>query len=872
MNAHPPKWADRFLAWYCNPELLEEIQGDAHELYFERLQREGKASADRKYIWDVLRFFRWSNIRHTTDAFRPGFFGILWNLNLKIALRNAFRHKTVFFVKMAGLSICLAFALLITAFVIHEFTFDHHYPDHHRVFRVGTAITIEGVTTSYAVSPVALAEGLAEEVPDVEAAGWIMDDSRPVFTIEDQTFNNEVSLITGGNLLKVLDFGFIRGSATALDAPNTIVLTASTAKKFFGDADAMGQTITFGWTTLEVTGIIKDPPANSHLHFNTLISGATYEMNDGWDNVNAYTYLMLKEGTSMEDVQPKIHTSLRDHQDDMIAGREHWASDHITVQPIIENIGAIHMGGYLDEDIARKRERSNLYILIAVTALFFITGLINFLNLSLAEMTANLKKTGILQVFGGSTAGHNKVIITNTLVTIIVVVPLTMLIMAVGFVLSETYLDIHMERSIFMEPVFISVAAGFVTCFAAASRINAFVLSNTRDIVNALKGKLGSGHSGFKVREVLVSVQLSFSMIMLALIAIIVDQFSYINSVDKGIEDKNTIVVKMHDGSFSDATAFVQSVSTLNGVKQADVSSYYLDNVETKEFFEVATDRGSTKMLVAYMNCGYDYLETMGIRLVKGRNFSREHHDDKTTYLINETAAKEFGWKDPIGKKISGPLNADRDAGEVIGVVRDFHFASLHNKIEPLIVFLANEDWGARYTYIKTSPLHTNEVISRIKTEYGKIYPDLPFEWEYLDARFDHLYKDDYEVRDVFKAGLAISILVSGMGIFSISALLLTMRKKEMGIRKVVGASHAQLFVQHLRSFMKFTLIAVLIGWPAIYYLSGQWLENFAYHIDLSPWHFILPALTACLIIVAASGYHGIRSSLVNPVDILKHD
>lgn len=872
MNAHPPKWADRFLAWYCNPELLEEIQGDAHELYFERLQREGKASADRKYIWDVLRFCRWSNIRHTTDAFRPGFLGILWNLNLKIALRNALRHKLVFFVKMAGLSICLAFALLITAFVIHEFTFDRHYPDHNRIFRVGAAITIEGVTTNYAVSPVALAEGLAEEVPEVEATGWIMYDSRPVFTIDDRIFNTEISLITSSDLPKVLNFGFTRGTIAALDAPNTIVLTESTAKKFFGDTDPMGQTISFGWTELEVTGIIKDPPANSHLHFSTLISSATYEINDGWDNVNAYTYLKLREGTTMEDVQVKIHTTLRNHQDDMIAGREHWTSDHISVQPIIETIGAIHLGGYLDEDIAVKRDRSNLFILIAVIVLFFITGLINFLNLSLAEMTANLKKAGILQVFGGSTAGHNKVIITNTLLTILFMVPLTMLIIAAGFLLSGTYLDIHMESSIFTEPVFMAVAAGFVIVLAASARINAFVLSHTANVVNALKGKLGSRHNGFKVRELLVSVQLSFSMIMLVLMAITVDQFSYINTVDKGIEDKNTIVVRMRNSSFSDAAAFVQSVSTLNDVKQADVSSYYLDNVETKEFFEVATDRGSAKMLVKYMNCGYDYLETMGIRLVKGRNFSREHHDDKTTYLINETAAKEFGWKDPVGKKISGPLNTDREAGEVIGVVRDFHFASLHNKIEPLIIFLANEDWGAHYTYIKTTPLHTSDIIAQIKKEYVRIYTDVPFEWEYLDAQFNHLYKNDYEVRDAFKAGLVISILVSGMGIFSISALLLAMRKKEMGIRKVVGASHVQLLVQHLRSFIKFTLIAIATGWPASYYLSRQWLSNFAYHIDLNPWHFMLPVLTSCLIILVTSGYHGIRSSLVNPVDILKHD
>jgi putative ABC transport system permease protein len=872
MNACPPKWPDRFLTWYCNPELLEEIQGDAHELYFERLKRDGKSSADRKYIWDVIRFFRWSNIRRPSDESSPGFFGILWNLNLKIALRNAFRHKLVFFLKMMGLSICLAFALLITAFVIHEFTFDRHYSNHHRIFRIGVAVELEGVRTNYAVSPVALADGLAEEIPEAEATGWIMYDSRPIFTIEDKVFNTETSLIAGGDLLKVLDLRFIQGTIEALDEPNKIILTESTARKFFGDTDAMGQTIGFGWTELEVTGIIKDPPVNSHLHFSTLISHHTYEINEGWDNVNAYTYLKLKDGAQMEDVRGKIDSTLQRHQHDMVADREQWAGDGIKVYPIIENIGTIHLSEYLDEDIAVKRELSSIYILMVVIALFFTTGLINFLNLSLAEMTTNLKKIGILRVFGGSTADHNKVMVTDTLVSIFIVVPLTTLIGITGFLLSETYLDIQLESSVFIQPVFVSIAVGFLVVFIASSRINSFVLSRASDIMDSLKGRLSAKHSGFKARELFVSIQLSFSIIMLALITIIVDQFSYINTVDKGLEDKNTIVVKMRDSALTDAEAFLQSVSALSGVKKADVSSYYLDNVETKEFFEVATDRGATKMLIAYMNCGYDYLEAMNIRLAKGRNFSRDHDDDKTTYLINETAAKEFGWKDPIGKIISGPLGADRDAGEVIGVVKDFHFASLHNKIEPLIIFLVNEDWGVRHVYIKIHSLHAADIISQIKIEYDKIYTDLPFEWEYLDARFNHLYKNDYEVRDVFKAGLVISIIVSGMGIFSISALLFAMREREMGIRRVVGASHIQLFIRHIRGFMKFTLIAVFIGWPAIYYLSNKWLDNFAYHIDLNAWYFIAPALTSWLIILLTSGYHGIRSSLINPVDIIKYE
>lgn len=873
MDTHPPKWADRFLAWYCNPDLLEEIQGDAHELYFERVKNEGKTSADRKYIVDVLRFCRWSNIKRSNDEHRPGYIGILWNLNFKIALRNAYRNKLIFSVKMLGLSICVAFALIVSAFIIHEFTFDHHHTDYDRIFRVGAKVGIQGVITNYAVSPVALGDGLAEEIPEVENACWFMYDGKPVFIIGDEIFNGEIAFVASDNFLKLFTFDFIHGSHEALDEPNKIVLTESTARKFFGDRDPIGQTVDLEWTQLEVAAIIKDAPLNSHLKFDALISWDTYDINEGWDNVNAYTYIKLKSGADIKNVQSKIDSVVLNHREEIEGGREHRSGNDVTIHPIVQNITDIHLSEYLDEDIAEKRNKTNLYILVAVVILFFITGLINFLNLSLAELTTNLRKLGILRIFGGATADYGKIVVTDTLLSIFIILPLTTLLSYVGLVLSESYFSIFIERSVFIKPLFIGAAGGFMLAFLFSSRINSVVLSRSNDIINSLKGKLGAGQNGFRVREFLVATQLSFSIIMIALIVIIVDQFRFINSADKGFEDKNTIVIKMRSGDFSTAEAFVESVRKLNGVKQVDGSSFYLDNVETKEFFEVDTESGAKKMLIAYMNCGYEYLEALNIKIINGRNFERNHRtDNRGAYIINETAAKEFNWKDPIGKQIRGPLGTDRDEGEVIGVIKDFHFASLHSKIEPLIIFLVNEDWGIAYVYVKVNPMRPADLVSTIENEYKKSYSDLPFEWEYLDSKYVSLYKEDYEIRNVFQVGLVISVLVSCLGIFSLSALLVITRAREMGIRKVVGASPLQLFVLHMQRFIKFMIIAVLIAWPAIYYLSRHWLDNFAYHIDLNVWYFIIPGMITLLIILVTSAFHGLKSSQVNPVDILKHE
>jgi putative ABC transport system permease protein len=873
MNIQPPKWADRFLTWYCNPDLLEEIQGDAHELYFDRVNREGKAAADRKYIWDVIRFCRWSNIRRLNTELHPEYLGILWNLNLKIAIRNAFRNKLTFSIKVFGLSVCLAFAFIVSAFVIQEFTFDRHHKDHDKIFRVGLKVGIHGVITNYAVSPFALRDALVEEIPEVEEAFRFKYAGKPIYTIDDKIFNEEQTLVACENFLKILTLDFIHGSNKALDEPNKVVLTQTTASKFFGNEDPINKSIDIGWTQLEVAAVVKDPPVNSHLQFDVLISWNTFDFNEDWDNINAYTYFKLNPDANFISVQPKIVELLINHREEIKGSVEHRGGNEITIEPIVENIADLHLTEFRDEDIAVKGNRTNLNILIVVILLFFITGLINFHNLSLAELTANLRKIGILRVFGGSSAKHGKVIITNTFLSVIITVPLTILLGYSALLAAKRYLMIEIEHSIFFSTWFTTELFTFAVVFIFSGKINSVVLAGANDIINSLKGKLTIRHHSFKAREILVAMQLSFSIMMLALITIIMDQFNYVTSVDKGFEDKNTIVVKLRSNEYTSALNFQEAIRKLNGVQTVDGGSFYLDNVETKEFFEVETEQGRKKMLVTYMNCGYEYLDVLKIKLVCGRNFMKEFTTDNYgAYLINETAAKQFGWKDPIGKRIWGPVGTDRDEGKIVGIIKDFNFASLHNKIEPLIIFPVSEGWGISYVYIKVSPIRPPDMIAKIEEAYTEIYPDLPYEWEYLDSKYASLYAEDYEVKNVFQVGLIISLIVSCLGIFGMSALLVILRAKEMGIRKVVGANQLQLFVLHIRTLLKFILIAAFIGGPLAYYLSNEWLNSFAYRISLNAWYYILPCLITILIVILTSAYHGLKSAYVNPADILKDE
>jgi len=267
----PPRWADRFLRWYCNPELLEEIQGDAHELYFERRRTEGPRAANFKYIWDVIRFCRVSNVRRAEEFGEPGVFGIFWNLNMKIAIRNSMKNKMVFIVKISALAICLAFTFMLAGFVINELSYDHHHKDYENIYRIGTRAEAQGKVSNYAVSPLPMGNALVEEIPEIERSSRFMF-TQQVFVVKDEKFFGITTYAADSNFLRMFTHEYIQGSPSALDGPDRIVLTESVAKRLFGDTHVMGRDLDLGWRKVEVTAVIRDLPLNTHFTFQALLS------------------------------------------------------------------------------------------------------------------------------------------------------------------------------------------------------------------------------------------------------------------------------------------------------------------------------------------------------------------------------------------------------------------------------------------------------------------------------------------------------------------------------------------------------------------------------------------------------------------------
>lgn len=869
MTVKPPKWPDRFLEWYCNPSLLEEIQGDAYELYMEQYNRDGKRRADLNYAWNVIRFFRWSNIKRSNDQWQQS--RTPWNLNFKIAVRNANRNKFIYATKTIGLAISISFALLILAYVLNEYTYDQFHVNHDRLYRVTSKVNFTDRITHYAVTPLPIGKELTDHIPEIENYFRFMYEEKSIYRIDKAVYHDEITLAVDSAFLRILTFKFIAGDQSALDEPNSIVLTQSHAQKFFGAEPALGKMITFGQDALlTVTGVIEDVPPNSHLQFDVLISWDTFQRNDDWGNLNAYNYVLLRPDATINQVKAKTPVVLKNFHD--LVAREYDA----TFEPIFEKITSIHFSESLDEDIAVKKSKSNLLVLSIVVVLFLVTGLVNYLNLSLAELTVNMKRIGVLRIFGGITHGYSKLVLTETLFTLLLVIVLTFVFCIAGLNAAGNHFGLQINPTVFQTPLFIIVASGFLVSITLSAQVNAYFMSKVNHLIDLLKGKTVSKGTGISFRKFSVSLQLAFSIILIALVFVVMDQFNYMKNTNKGFNDRNLLVVKLRAEDPSLTSVFLDRLRAMSGVTAADGSSYFPGIIETKYVFQVETDKGMQETLIPMINCGYEYLEALDVTFASGRGFSKDHPEDLYGgFIVNEAAAKTFGWTDAIGKKIIGPVGGqgefDRE-GAVIGVAKDFNFATLHSKIEPLVIFLTNRSWGSPFIYIKTDPMRSAQLLPAVKKEFTALWPELPFEWEYLDSKYASLYKKDHDVKDIFQASLIISILISCLSIFSMSALLTTLRYKELGIRKVVGASPVQLFLLQSRAFAEFLIISVLLSVPVIWWLSDQWLMTFAYHITMSAAYFIIPAVLALTIIIAISAYHFIKGALVNPADIIKYE
>ena len=794
---------------------------------------------------------------------------------LKIAFRNILKNKIYSFINIFGLAIGLAGFILITILIKNELSYDSFNKKADRIYRVVEIQNQENIgKLKVAVTMSPLAPALKEYFPDVENSARIAPAPALFCKVQDKGFYEKEAAFADPSIFDIFTIPFIEGNpSTALESPFSLVLTKSISEKYFGNNSPLGKTIKistiFGTSDYKVTGLIKDYPENSNINFAMLCSYSTMQkyLNwlDNWRNNTLATYVLLKKNVPASKIDNQFTVFINHYiPPDPKTGE---ASDlKMYLQPLKD----IHL---YSNDITYQIYRHNqgsistVYIFSAIALFILLIACINFMNLATARSAKRIKEIGIRKVLGSTRKSLVAQFIGEA--TLISFMGLFISILLVEVCLPY-FKDIFDGRIIFSYQtslIFILELVGLAIFVGVVSgSYPAFFLSKFQPAAS-LKGSITSKIKGSFLRKILVVLQFTIAVILIACTVIVSNQMNYIKNKNLGFNKEHVLYLPVRSKDVRNKIALIKNelVKNSNIVNVAATSGLFgasgSEGTET-----VVGTNNQIRMMMRRSFVDYDYIKAMGMEIVQGRDFSRDHISDSTSsVIINETAVRKFGWKNPIGKQFDGkPIKT------VIGVVKDFNFFSLHSKIGPLIMSIEPREFS--YLVMRVKPENITGTVNFIEETWHNVVPGKPFEYSFLDQHFDEIYKNDQRTGKMFGSFAFLAIFIACLGLFGLSAYTAEQRTKEIGVRKVLGSSVSEIVLLLTKDFLKLILISVIIAAPISYYAMNEWLQDFAYRISIGPWVFVFASLLALLIAFITISVQALKAASANPIKSLRYE
>lgn len=780
----------------------------------------------------------------------------------KIALRNFRRHKPFAIINILGLAIGIACAILIFLWVNDELSYDRYQPNN--IYRITTRVdNADEALTSFPLVP-----AIQSQIPGIKTATRVAPTSA-IITIGTQQYEERHILYADSTFLQLFSFPLSEGDiSTSLSRPDGVILSQNTARKYFGDTDPMGRTITIDndirQYSLQVTGVLKEPTGNSHLKFDMLLPMSLYvksiDFNGTWDNFDLYTYIRLDDHA----LTTTAGLGILERQIDTIYRSGQPATK---AQFFLQPITAIHLHSRLAGDVDGNGsiEYVNIFSMIAVFIL--LIACVNFINLSTALSGYRAKEVGIRKVLG---TARPKLILQ------FICESLLLTLIALGIALLITWAALPKYSNLsgkalmlrFSDPRFILILVGVtVIPGVVAGFYPALVLSHFKPL-KVLKGITIQRTKTSWLRSGLVVFQFAIS-IMLIMGAILVNrQLHYISNRNIGFDKENLVDVQMPavGDLFSNSQALQATLKSYPGIADYTVVSELPANLtRVRPDIDWEGKDPNLKMLVPDMMVDENFTKTFKIPMLAGRFFSNNFGGDDSNFVVNETALRLMNLKpaDAIGKH----LHFARNNGEIIGVIKDFNFRTVHQPIEPLI--LRRNKFGG-YLVVRVKPYALRNSIAQLKEIFGKVYPTYPFTYGFLDDQLAQLYRAEQQMGRLLNIFSLLSIFISCMGLFGLAAFTTKSRTKEIGIRKAVGATTPQILTMLSKDFIKPVAIATLVAFPLSYWLMSDWLQNFAYHVGISWWIFLVTGMLSMIIALITISAQAIRAALTNAADALR--
>ena len=861
------KWGLRLLGVLVSERRNYGLFGDIEELYDRQVAANGQFRAS---LWLWGQVFR--TLVHS--AFNSLYWsGVLLRNSFKITYRNFKRQKLYTVINLAGLGAGMACFILIMTYVHFDTGYDSFHKNGDRIYRLAMNGTLSGADFNLATSNGAIAPDLMKELPDVENVVRIRRRYRTPVEYEDKLFFEEGILWADASFFDVFSFPLLEGDpATALAAPYSAVLTRSAARRTFGHADPMGKVLRINHTLdYTVTGVVEDPPADSHLDFDMLFSFITYQNAVPQDftrwlgDFNNYSYLLLRPGTDPKALEEKFPPLIESKIGPIL--KKVGGDIRFVLQPIT----AIHLHSRLNGELSRNSDVASVSIYSAVALFILILACINFMNLSAARSAKRGLEVGIRKVHGAVKSKLVTQFLAEAFVQSFFALGLGVLLVQAGLPMFRSIIGLAIPHP-FVEVPWLAPAllglAGLVGLVAGS--YPAFVLSSFSP-VEVLRGPASGRRSKSRFRTVLVVFQFAVSVLLLIMTGVIVAQIRFMRTKDLGYDRERVAVIRLDaPGTRNSVEALKDRFRGLTSVVSVGGSSHAPDWGARRN---ICIPEGSTSKelpLVGIISIDQDYLDAMGMKVIEGRGFSRDFMADPgRSALINETAARLFGWKDPIGKvvregdAVAAPMT-------VVGVVRDFHFMDVRRKIEPMMLVCDPRRAGA--LVVRLAPGNTAAEVEDLRRIWSDVTGGVPFDSYLLEDALAAEYRPEERIASLFDSFSLLAVVIACLGLFGMAAFTAEQRTKEIGIRKVLGAPAARLVALLNRNMAKDILIANLIAWPLAYLAARWWLRDFAYRTPVPPWIFGAAALAVFMVGFLTTSYHSIRAASSNPVKSLRYE
>lgn len=786
------------------------------------------------------------------------------------------RQKGYAIINILGLAIGFAAFILIFMHIVDELSYDRFHKQADRIYRVSVDGMVAGDILNVAVSAAPTGEAMMRDIPQIINFTRIDQFPQSVhFSFNDKNFFQEGLLFADSTFFDIFTFPLIRGNPeNALVKPYSLVLTATLARKYFGDEDPIGQTIMMNNNvSFTVTGVVEDPPNNSHFTFEALASFSTLMKMNGeeayehWGSLSLYTYVLLARDSDPDEVEkafPDLYLKYMEDLNEMA---------NISFNPYLQPLTSIHLHSNLMAELQTNSDISYVYAFLAIAIFILLIACINFMNLSTARSVKRSKEVGLRKVVGADRGKLIMQFISESMVYSFLALVAGLILVEIALPTFNYLLDKHLTIKLFRmwQPavllLILVISVGII-----AGSYPAFYLSSFQPI-RVLKGYLSQKSGKSQVRNILVVAQFAISIFLIICTALVYNQLSYVSNKKLGFSKEQVLIIPLRgQGLFDKSETIKNELANLSCVLGVTSSRFVPGRDMDGSGFVPEGYEENNPIIIFNNQVDFNYLSTMKMNLILGRDFSPEMATDSNSVIINETLLKKLGWDEPLNKTIQGYRQTGPFDLKVIGVVEDFHFRSLHDVIEPSLLFVGRNN--NRFLTVRLAPGNHQESLELIQAKWQELEHSMAFNYYFLEEDFDSLYKAEQRVGELFIYFTLIAIIIACLGLFGLASYNAEQKRKEIGIRKALGSSVQRIVLMLSKQFTKLVVIANIIAWPVAYLFMSEWLGNFAYSIRILDnwWVFFVSALAALFIALLTVTYQAIKAAIINPVEAIKYE